>query len=224
MYFEKNHRCIVGPRSYRDFECVFGCFVTVSAISYLCIIAGALFDYNVNDTIQMFRYAIRAYGVESVAASSITGGGGDGDFNDDNSQLGDYRRYEDATSNQRRGSNRSVRIQLEGSTAAISYGNEFQASKRVCKFLRNGVSAIFGPMSASASMHCTNICDAKEIPYVDFRWDAETKPPVINMMPHPDALAQLFVAMVRAWNWKGFTILYESGEHPNIYSMQRFLD
>lgn len=184
--------------------------------AFSCVITGALFDYNVNDTMQMFRYAIRAYGVESVAAQSVIGGGGD-DVDDDSKQSGDYRRYDDGNNNQRRANNRSVRIQLEGSTAAISYGNEFQASKRVCKFLRNGASAIFGPMSASASMHCTNICDAKEIPYVDFRWDAETRPPVINMMPHPDALAHLFVSMVRAWNWKGFTILYESGENSVVH-------
>lgn len=60
-------------------------------------------------------------------------------------------------------------------------------------------------------MHCMNICDAKEIPFIDVRWDADTKPPVINMQPHPDALAAVFVDLVRAWNWKGFTILYESG-------------
>lgn len=103
-------------------------------------------------------------------------------------------------------------VRLSSHTATIGFGNEFQASRRLCKFLRKGVSAVFGPLSASASSHCTNICDAKEIPYVDFRWDADTKPPVINMLPHPDAMANLFVELVRSFQWKGFTILYESGE------------
>lgn len=67
-------------------------------------------------------------------------------------------------------------------------------------------------MSPSVSVHSMNICDAKEIPFIDVRWDAETKPPVINMHPHPDVLATIFVDLIRAWNWKGFTILYESGK------------
>lgn len=58
-----------------------------------------------------------------------------------------------------------------------------------------------------------NICDAKEIPYVDFKWDAETVPPVINMHPHPDAIASIFVDLIREWDWKGFTIVYESGKY-----------
>lgn len=57
-----------------------------------------------------------------------------------------------------------------------------------------------------------NICDVKEIPYIDVKWDADTKPPVINMHPHPDAVAQIFVDLIKAWDWKGFTIIYESGE------------
>lgn len=75
---------------------------------------------------------------------------------------------------------------------------------------QNGVSAIFGPTAPSVSTHCMNICDAKEIPYIDFRWDAETRPPVINMMPHPKAMAKVFVDLIRAWEWTGFTILYET--------------
>lgn len=57
-----------------------------------------------------------------------------------------------------------------------------------------------------------NICDAKEIPYIDVKWDSDTKPPVINMHPHPDAVAQIFVDIIKAWDWKGFTIIYESGK------------
>lgn len=57
-----------------------------------------------------------------------------------------------------------------------------------------------------------NICDAKDIPYIDIRWDSHTMPPVINMQPHPEALGLVFVDLVKAWDWKGFTILYESGK------------
>lgn len=61
------------------------------------------------------------------------------------------------------------------------------------------------------SVHCMNICDAKDVPYIDFRWDADTRPPVINMQPHPDALAALLVDLIRAYDWDGYTIVYETG-------------
>lgn len=74
-----------------------------------------------------------------------------------------------------------------------------------------GISAIFGPSTPSSSAHCINVCDTKEIPYIDVKLDADTMPPVINMHPHPDALANVFVDLIKAWDWKGFTIVYESG-------------
>lgn len=56
-----------------------------------------------------------------------------------------------------------------------------------------------------------NICDAKDIPYIDVKWDSNTRLPVINMHPHPDALAHVFIDLIKASGWKGFTIIYESG-------------
>lgn len=103
-------------------------------------------------------------------------------------------------------------IDLEPLAAELNFGDALQAQRRLCAHLQRGVAAVLGPMSATAAQHCTNVCDAKDVPYVDFRWDAAARPPVINMMPHPEAMAQVFVALVRAWNWNGFTILYESGE------------
>ncbi|KAG4072100.1 hypothetical protein HA402_015599 [Bradysia odoriphaga] len=92
----------------------------------------------------------------------------------------------------------------------IPYGNEFAASNSLCKLLQLGVSAVFGPSAPSSASHCMHICDAKEIPYIDIKWDADTKPPVVNMYPHPDAIANIFIDLVREWDWKGFTIVYES--------------
>lgn len=77
---------------------------------------------------------------------------------------------------------------------------------------KNGVTAVFGPTAPMVSVHCMNVCDAKDIPYVDFRWDADTRAPVINMQPHPDALAALLVDLISAFGWDGFTIIYETGK------------
>lgn len=160
-------------------------------------ISGALFDYNALDAQQMFQHAIQAHRSIELARTDAAADANDGDDDGDGAGV----------SYQQPGG----RIQLTGVDEKVRYGDEFQASHNLCRFLRNGVAAVFGPLSASASMHCTNICDSKDIPYVDFRYDADTKPPVINMQLHPDKLAQVFVDLVQAWNWKGFTILYESG-------------
>lgn len=190
--------------------CVYIYLLTTTATPALlhtrrCTFAGALFDYNALHSKQMFNYAIRAHsGIDlarsdDVASAAAADNSGNADDDDDDSEDGSP----------------GTLIELDGIAAEVSFGDEYQASRRLCKFLRNGVAAIFGPLSASASMHCTNICDSKDIPYVDFRWDADTKPPVINMQLHPDTLALVFVDLVKAWNWKGFTILYESGEYTH---------
>lgn len=77
---------------------------------------------------------------------------------------------------------------------------------------RGGVAVVFGPFSTLSARHAINICDYKEIPYIDTRWDVHTKPPVINMHPHPHVIADLVADLVKAWEWQGFTILYESGK------------
>lgn len=165
-----------------------------------CTFAGALFDYNALDAKQMFNYAVQAHsGIDLDRPKAATSAAAANDPTTDE----DTYNPDDETP--------EARIELAGIAAEVSFGNEYQASRRMCKFLRNGVAAIFGPLSATASMHCTNICDSMDIPYVDFRWDADTKPPVINMQLHQETLALVFVDLVRTWNWKGFTILYESG-------------
>lgn len=64
-----------------------------------------------------------------------------------------------------------------------------------------------------------------EIPYVDFRSDVDTRPPVINMMPHPNVMASVFVDIIRAWNWKGFTILYETASWlPRVSEILKLYD
>ncbi|KAG4072084.1 hypothetical protein HA402_015583 [Bradysia odoriphaga] len=73
-----------------------------------------------------------------------------------------------------------------------------------------GPAAVVGPSSPYTSSHCMNICDAKEIPYIDVTLDPDTKPPVINLHPHPEAIAQMFVDIINASDWRGFTIVYES--------------
>lgn len=57
-----------------------------------------------------------------------------------------------------------------------------------------------------------NICDAKEIPYINtyLDEDAASKSAVLNIHPHLDSLTQLLFDYVNVSEWKTATILYES--------------
>jgi len=58
-----------------------------------------------------------------------------------------------------------------------------------------------------------SICDAKELPFLDTRWDFEAQLPTINLHPHPAALGVALRDMVVALGWESFTIIYETGEY-----------
>lgn len=71
---------------------------------------------------------------------------------------------------------------------------------------------IFGPKSASSAHHAMNLCDSKEIPYINTHMDgdATSKLAVLSMHPNQDSLIQLLVDYLNATEWKSVTILYES--------------
>jgi Receptor family ligand binding region len=96
-------------------------------------------------------------------------------------------------------------------TKRIEYGNVFQASQNVCKLMKNGVSGIIhGPTSPEAAVHVQNICDTKEMPLIETRFDHLTQQPILNLHPHSEVLAKMFLDIVEAWEWDSFTIIYES--------------
>jgi glutamate receptor, ionotropic, invertebrate len=77
--------------------------------------------------------------------------------------------------------------------------------------MKGGISAlIHGPTSPEAAGHVETICDEKEMPLLETRMDPYTEQPVINLHPHTDTLAGMFLDLVEAWDWDSFTIIYES--------------
>lgn len=57
-----------------------------------------------------------------------------------------------------------------------------------------------------------NICDAKEVPYINtfLDEDAASKSTVLNIHPHLESLTQLLLDYMEASGWKAANILYES--------------
>lgn len=94
--------------------------------------------------------------------------------------------------------------------------DSFYASKRVCSALKLGVAAMFGPTSSLTAHHVQSICDTKEVPHLETRWDFNTKnvrkPFSINLYPHPPALRKAYLDLLNRLGWTSFTILYESNE------------
>uniref|UniRef100_A0A0A1XQS4 Glutamate receptor 1 n=2 Tax=Zeugodacus cucurbitae TaxID=28588 RepID=A0A0A1XQS4_ZEUCU len=106
------------------------------------------------------------------------------------------------------------RSKLVAQIERISPFDSFQAGKRVCGLLNIGVAAIFGPQSSNTASHVQSICDNMEIPHLENRWDYRLRREscLVNLYPHPNTLAKAYVDIVKHWEWKTFTIIYENND------------
>ncbi|KAK9882219.1 hypothetical protein WA026_019733 [Henosepilachna vigintioctopunctata] len=92
--------------------------------------------------------------------------------------------------------------------------NPFEALKKTCKLLEEGVVAIFGPQNIKNFDAVQSVCNAKDIPVIQTRWNVRPlrDSTVINNYPHPSVLSKAYLDFVRVWNWKRFAILYDNDE------------
>jgi Receptor family ligand binding region len=70
------------------------------------------------------------------------------------------------------------------------------------------VIGMIGPSSPESAVHVRSICDGKEIPLIETSIDGSSKH-VINLHPTPEDLGKVYLDMINAWNWQGFTILFQ---------------
>ncbi|KAK2148222.1 hypothetical protein LSH36_509g01058 [Paralvinella palmiformis] len=68
----------------------------------------------------------------------------------------------------------------------------------VCRQIKDGVAAVFGPMSYLSAAHVQSICDAMEIPHVEARWDYNDNKEFfsINLFPDYMKLSQAFIDFI----------------------------
>lgn len=77
--------------------------------------------------------------------------------------------------------------------------------------MKNGVFGIVhGPSSPESAIHVQSICDSKEMPLLETRYDPRTEQPIINLHPHPEMMSKMFFDLVTEWGWDSFTIVYQS--------------
>ena len=65
----------------------------------------------------------------------------------------------------------------------------------MCHTLSQGVAALFGPTSPFTAHHVQSICDSKEIPHIETRWDYRAgnmrEQYSINLYPYPPTLSKV---------------------------------
>jgi hypothetical protein len=89
------------------------------------------------------------------------------------------------------------------------FDDAFEASRAACKMMKNRAVGIIGPSSPRSATIVRSVCDAKEILLMETRIvDVQSKH-VINLHPTPEELGRAYLDLINAWNWQGFTILYE---------------
>lgn len=73
-----------------------------------------------------------------------------------------------------------------------------------------GVVGIVGPSTKENADAVRSVTDEKEILQLDVYPEyQDVYATNLNLHPHPYKLNEAYLAVINAWNWKGFTILYE---------------
>lgn len=103
---------------------------------------------------------------------------------------------------------------LDARIRRIDGQDSFEASKKVCELMSEGVAAIFGPHSLDTAAHVQSICDVLAVPHIQARSDYRFLREVysINLYPHLLVLSKAFDALVHHWKWEQFAILYENDD------------
>lgn len=72
------------------------------------------------------------------------------------------------------------------------------------------MAAVFGPEAEASARHAGNVCDAKEVPYIETRYRHEPPGQIVSMYPSEATLANVIVDLVQSFEWGSFTIMYET--------------
>lgn len=92
--------------------------------------------------------------------------------------------------------------------------DSFQASRKVCALLEEGVAAVFGPQSGEASAAVRSACAVLDVPHMETRWDyrARADNHSVNLFPHPAALGKAYLDFIKHKDWRTFAVLYEESD------------
>lgn len=90
----------------------------------------------------------------------------------------------------------------------------YEALQVSCSLMDEGVVGVFLSASRENSQTVQSVCDVKEIPLIDLRWNERISRNcnVINLYPYAPSLSKAYADIIKFWNWEAFTVLYESND------------
>ncbi|XP_055903490.1 glutamate receptor ionotropic, kainate 2-like [Eupeodes corollae] len=112
--------------------------------------------------------------------------------------------------------NLELNTPLLATQAEVGFGNAFEASQKLCDMMQDGIGGVFGTTAKSSALHMMSVCDSKEVPYLYSHKEFDPNKPVINLHPLPNDMAKCLYDLIKVYEWKSFTFLYESGEYLPI--------
>ncbi|XP_055849579.1 glutamate receptor ionotropic, kainate 2-like isoform X2 [Episyrphus balteatus] len=112
--------------------------------------------------------------------------------------------------------NLDLTVPLVGVIDEVAFGNAYEASQKLCNMMTTGLGGVFGTTSKSSALHMMNVCDSKEVPYIYSHKEFDPNRAVINLHPLPNDIARCLYDLIKVFEWKIFTFLYESGEYLPI--------
>lgn len=63
------------------------------------------------------------------------------------------------------------------------------------------------------------------MPLVLTTWNNNIEKPFISLYPHPEAIGEVLMDIIKAWEWTSFTVLYESAQWlPNVSNLLKMYD
>ncbi|XP_069132310.1 glutamate receptor ionotropic, kainate 2-like isoform X2 [Argopecten irradians] len=89
--------------------------------------------------------------------------------------------------------------------------DSFEANKKVCREVKTGIAAMFGPVSSISSGHVQSICNSLSIPHIQAHWDSQE---YYSISVYPDylTLSRAYRELIEYWGWTSFTVLYEDND------------
>lgn len=90
--------------------------------------------------------------------------------------------------------------------------DSFSASKAICTFFKQRVSAIIGPTSPAVMSLTKSACTNLNVPHLQTTWQpaSNRNPYTLNLFPDPEVFSRAFVDLIVNKKWKSFTVLYEN--------------
>ena len=84
----------------------------------------------------------------------------------------------------------------------------------VCRQMKEGIAAVFGPITKIPRAHVQSICNSYEIPHLNAQWDARDSNDYysISVYPEYNKLSEAYADLLKHWGWTRFTVIYEDDD------------